>query len=88
MFAVFVSTVIVALLAAALQNAIFAAVSRVLCRSAQGIIGQNRPHRVTHKADLSTETFTLVALDEVMIHLVRTHHHARHCVLIFGTRAR
>lgn len=88
MLAIFDSTVVVALLDATLQNAVFAALSRVLCRFAQGVVSQDRPHRVGHKRDLPAETFTLVALNKIMVHLIDTHHHARHCVLIFGTRAR
>lgn len=88
MLAVLGVPVIFITLVAGLQYAIFATVSRVLSRSAQGIVGQNGTHRVTHEANLPGKTFALVALNEVMIHLISARHNARHRVLIVRARAR
>lgn len=88
MFAVLgVSTVFITLVAG-LQYAVLAAVSRMLRRSTQGVVGQDRAHRVAHKTNLPGETFALVALDEVVVHLIGAHDNARHRVLIIRARAR
>lgn len=77
-----ISTVIVTQLTAAFQNTVLATVPRVLRRSAQRVVSQDRTHRIAHEADLPSKAFALVALDELVIHLIGAHHDARYRILI------
>lgn len=84
-----ITAIVITLLAATtLQNAVLTAVPRVLRCSGQSVVGQDRAYRVAHEADLPGEASTLLALDEIVIYLIGSHHYARHCILIVGTRAR
>lgn len=83
-----ITAIVITLLAATtLQDAILATVPRMLRRSGQSVIGQDRTYRVSYEADLSSEAFTLFALDEIVIHLISSHHYTRNRILIVGTRA-
>lgn len=84
-----ITAVVIALLATTtFQNAVLATVSRMLRCSAQSVIGQDRAYWVAHEADLPGEAFTLFALDEIVIHLISSHHYTRYRILIIRTRAR
>lgn len=72
-----ITAIVVTLLATTtLQNTVLATLPRVLRRSAQGVVGQDRTYRIAHEADLPDEAFTLLALDKIVVHLIGSQHYA------------